>query len=308
MRDNPSKKYTTAKLFANAPVMHSRSPPPIIMLDESDQGPPPLPRREPEKTQPPLPKSPPPTMPPKPTPPKETSLIPNLPLPPKASQPKLGAVAKTKTLSKPHLAYSESPQKTDTDTLNKWAARESTKHPFRSLPRRKTSLERMSSPSEEESVEDLRNTLDRRNNRVSLESGRRQARRHVTVTSEYDQMLQRHCYDQQEKTSANSDYGRDRSSGNQNQTASTRPRDPHRASERQDRSCNRSERSSPTQPERGRDNSMEERTQIRRERSVAEKLASLPTQRIRHFDLKFNAYQYAPWPKAALPPNNTEDG
>ena len=188
VRDNPGKTFTKAKLFPNEFTMHSRSPPPIITLD-GDQGPPPLPNREPEKTRPPPPNSPPPKMPPKPIPPKAASLIPNLHPPPKTIQPKLGAVAKTRTVSKPRLADSESPQKTDTDTPTEKAARESTKHLSRSLPRRKTSLESMSSPSEEESAEDLRDRLtDRRNYRASLGSGCKQAKRYVTVHSGFDQI------------------------------------------------------------------------------------------------------------------------
>ena len=269
-----------------------------------------MPNSEPKKTRPPLPNSPPPKTPPKPMSPKVASSIPDLQPPPKTTQPKLGAVAKTRTVSKPRLAYSESPQKSDTDTPTEKAARESTKHLSRSLPKRKTSLESMSSPSEEESVGDLRDRLDdRRNYRASLGSGRKQAKRHVTVHSGFDQMLQQRYYDQQVKASANSDYGRDRSDGSGQRTPDpdcersspgTRSRNPHWASERQDRSCNRSERSSPTQPERGRDSSVDERTQMRRGRRVAETLASLPTQRIRHFDLKFKGASHDRLPIRSL--------
>ena len=70
VRNNPGQRFTIAKLFPNAPIMHSRKPPPIITLDEGDQGPPPPPKPEPEKKRPPLPpkipKTPLPKMPPQP--------------------------------------------------------------------------------------------------------------------------------------------------------------------------------------------------------------------------------------------------
>ena len=107
VRDNPGKTFTKAKLFPNEFNMHSRSPP-LITLD-GDQGPPPMPNSEPKKTRPPLPSNPSPKTPPKPMSPKVASSIPDLQPPPKMIQPKLGAVAKTRTVSKPRLAYSESP-------------------------------------------------------------------------------------------------------------------------------------------------------------------------------------------------------
>ena len=125
-------------------------------------------------------------------------------------------------------------------------------------------------------------------------------------------MLQRYSYDQKERTSANSEYEqRDRSDSGalrkpvsdcEQSSKDTR----YRAPEKRDRSNNRSgERSPPKQPERGREESTEERALLRRGRHVAEKLASLPNQRIRHPDHQYKGVSHPRLPIRSLSENCT---
>ena len=248
IRSNPDLTYTHAKLFPNATVMHSRqpsTPPPLITLDGSDQGPPPLSGPAPEKPRPLPTKNSSLQKLPQPTPlQKKLSVIPNLPS--KAIPLKSGAATGKRTISTPSLAYSESPQRTETEPLDERAKRMSADNPPRSHSKRKASFTSMSSPSDRDNFEDLRDTLNQKQNqRVSLGSGRR---RHVMARGEnnvpYDHLLHQYSRDQQERTSANSDFERrHRSDGSALQSPDSScersSKDSYRGSVRRDRSRRR---------------------------------------------------------------------
>jgi len=297
-----------AKLPPNEFNMH-KGHPPLITID-SDQGSPPVPNNKPKKAQPPLPRSPAPKTPTKPMPQKMASSIPRLSLPPPPNTTKggLGAVVEMRTVTKPHLPFSLSPQKSDTETRHKQAAQERAKLLSRISPKRKTSVASMSSPSEGESADDLRNKItDRRNYRASLGPGCK-TKRYVTEgkSGVFDQMLRSHYQEQRVRSANSSDYGRNCSDGSGQRTpdsncarssSGTRSRSPQWAPERRDRS---QRRSSPTQSERGGDRNVDERTQMRRGRRVAETLASLPNQRTTTFDQQFKGASHDRLPIRSL--------
>ena len=129
----------------------------------------------------------------------------------------------------------------------------SANNPPRSHSKRKASSISMSSPSDGDNFEDLRNTLNQcQNQHVSLGSGQRRHVRGERNVTHYDRLLYRHSRDQQERTSANSDYERrHRSDGSALQTPDSScersSKDSYRESERRERSSNRSVRCSPLQ-------------------------------------------------------------
>ena len=326
-----------AKLPPSEPNMHKGNPPVVTI----DQGSPPVPDNEPKKAQPPLPRSPAPktptkpmspkmassipSLPPppnttrgglgavvertvtKPLPPKKASSIPTLPPPPNTTQGGLGAVVEMRTTTEPRLPFSFSPQKPDTETRNKQAAQERAKLIPRISPKRKTSVASMSSPSEGESTDDLRNRLtDRRNYRASLGPDCK-TKRYVTMgkPGDFDQMLRYHYQDQRVRSANSSDYGRNCSDGSGQRTpdpncerssSGTRSRSPQWAP-RRDRSRRRS---SPTQSERDGDKNADERNKMRRGRRIAETLARLPNQRIATFDKKFKGESHDRLPIRSL--------